>query len=179
MVEMFDDRIEITNPGGLVKGLRPEDFGKKSVLRNPNIAALLHRIPYIEKMGTGIAKIRKLMKDAKLPPPQFEYGNFFTVTFKMSFSRTPATHMEDFTATLAEQLLVKGNRLERLVKILQFLSTGRGLTTPQASQLFKTPQRTMERDIESLRAHKIVEFGGAPKTGSYFLTDHGKRLLKK
>ena len=53
MVEMFDDRIEITNPGGLVKGLKPEDFGKKSVLRNPNIANLLHRIEYIEKMGTG------------------------------------------------------------------------------------------------------------------------------
>lgn len=41
MVEMFDDRIEITSYGGLVKSLKPEDFGKKSVLRNPNIANLL------------------------------------------------------------------------------------------------------------------------------------------
>jgi len=72
MVEMFDDRIEITNPGGLVKSLRPEDFGTKSALRNPNIANLLHRIEYIEKMGTGISKIRKLMKEAKLSPPKFD-----------------------------------------------------------------------------------------------------------
>ena len=61
MVEMFDNRIKITNPGGLPKGLRPEDFGEKSVLRNSNIANLLHRMGYIEKMGTGIRKIRHLL----------------------------------------------------------------------------------------------------------------------
>lgn len=71
MVEIFDDRIEISNPGGLVKGLKPEDFGKKSILRNPNIASLLHRADYIEKMGTGIARMRRLMREAKLSPPKF------------------------------------------------------------------------------------------------------------
>ena len=43
MVEIFDDRVEIYNPGGLPKGLRPEDFGKRSVCRNPLIANLLLR----------------------------------------------------------------------------------------------------------------------------------------
>jgi ATP-dependent DNA helicase RecG len=82
MIEMFDDRIEISNFGGLVKGLKPEDFGRKSVLRNPNIANLLHRIGYIEKMGTGIIKMQKLIEKAGLQPIKFEFGNFFTVTFK-------------------------------------------------------------------------------------------------
>ena len=82
MIEMFDDRIEISNFGGLVKGLKPEDFGRKSVLRNPNIANLLHRIGYIEKMGTGIIKMQKLIEKAGLQPLKFEFGNFFTVTFK-------------------------------------------------------------------------------------------------
>ena len=87
MVEMFDDRIEITNPGGLVKGLRPKDFGKKSVLRNPNIANLLHRIKYIEKMGTGISKIRTLIKSAGLRPVKFEFGTFFTTTFTRAIKK--------------------------------------------------------------------------------------------
>jgi ATP-dependent DNA helicase RecG len=82
MVEMFDDRIEITNFGGLVKGLKPEDFGKKSVLRNPNIAGLLHRVKYIEKMGTGINKMRGLMAEVRLPPIVFEFGTFFTAIFR-------------------------------------------------------------------------------------------------
>ncbi|MCD6311804.1 MAG: putative DNA binding domain-containing protein, partial [Elusimicrobia bacterium] len=73
MVEMFDDRIVITNFGGLPKGLKRSDFGKKSVLRNPNVANLLNKCKYIEKMGTGIRKIRKLMKEAGLKPPKFEF----------------------------------------------------------------------------------------------------------
>lgn len=44
MVEIFDDRIEISSPGGLVKGLLEKDFGKKSVLRNANIANLFQRL---------------------------------------------------------------------------------------------------------------------------------------
>jgi ATP-dependent DNA helicase RecG len=43
MVEIYDDRVEITNPGGLPKTLKAEDFGKKSVCRNSIIASLLLR----------------------------------------------------------------------------------------------------------------------------------------
>ena len=50
-VDIFDDRIEISNPGGLPKGLNPENFGKHSVARNSMVAALLHRCNYIEKCG--------------------------------------------------------------------------------------------------------------------------------
>ena len=35
-VEIFDDRVEISSPGSLPRGLSPQEFGKKSVLRNPN-----------------------------------------------------------------------------------------------------------------------------------------------
>jgi ATP-dependent DNA helicase RecG len=68
MVEVYDDRIEISNPGGLPKGLSPEEFGKRSVLRNPKIAGMLHRADYIEKMGTGVRKMQRLMSEAGLAP---------------------------------------------------------------------------------------------------------------
>lgn len=51
LIEVFDDRVEISNPGGLPSGLKPSDFGRKSVARNPLIASLLNRINYIEKVG--------------------------------------------------------------------------------------------------------------------------------
>jgi ATP-dependent DNA helicase RecG len=82
MIEMFDDRIEISNPGGLVKGLSPEEFGKRSLLRNPNIANLLHEIKYIEKMGSGIPKMRRLLDEAGLAPVEFTYDTFFSVVFR-------------------------------------------------------------------------------------------------
>jgi ATP-dependent DNA helicase RecG len=89
MIELFDDRIEISNPGGLVKGLKPEDFGKKSVLRNPLLGSLLHRVGYIEKMGTGISRMRGLLREAKLPQPIFEFDSFFTVTFTYPEGKRP------------------------------------------------------------------------------------------
>lgn len=36
-VEIYDDRVEITNPGGLVPGLTKDNFGKISLPRNPLI----------------------------------------------------------------------------------------------------------------------------------------------
>ncbi len=48
MIEIFDDRVEISNPGGLPSGLNAKEFGTKSVVRNPVIASLLNRADYIE-----------------------------------------------------------------------------------------------------------------------------------
>ncbi|WP_347275536.1 ATP-binding protein [Candidatus Kuenenia sp.] len=41
-VRIFDDRVEIENPGGLPDGITKRDFGKSSVRRNPIIADLFH-----------------------------------------------------------------------------------------------------------------------------------------
>jgi ATP-dependent DNA helicase RecG len=80
MIEIFDDRVEISNPGGLPKGLTPEKFGKRSIARNPIIANLFQRARFIEKMGTGINRIRQAMHEAALPDPTFEYDGYFVVT---------------------------------------------------------------------------------------------------
>lgn len=179
MVEIFADRIEITNPGGLVKGLSLEDFGTKSVLRNPNIASLLHRVDYIEKMGTGINKIRKLIKDAKLPPPKFEFGAFFTVIFKRPISEGTKVISQDFSATFGANFGVKSRKLDRIVKMLEMFYSGQIITAPQAAVLFKTTKRTIEHDIEFLRKHGLIDFVGSLKTGKYILTKDGKKLIEK
>jgi ATP-dependent DNA helicase RecG len=179
MVEVFDHRIEITNPGGLVKGLRPEDFGTKSVLRNPNIAALLHRVDYIEKMGTGINKIRLLLKEAKLPPPQFEFGTFFTVRFERPTSDDAKAIPENFSVNFGANYGLKGKKLERVVKLLQMFYNGQIITAPQAAILFKATKRTIENDIEFLRKHHLIDFVGSLKTGKYILTKGGKKLIEK
>ena len=83
MVEIFDDRVEITNPGGAPKGITKENFGTTSIARNPVTASLLHRAGYIERMGTGISRMTYAMESAGLSKPIFEMeGHFFKVIFK-------------------------------------------------------------------------------------------------
>ena len=80
-VEIFDDRVEIYNFGVLPKGLKRSEFGKKSVPRNSLIADLMLKAKYMKGEGTGVKKMRSLVRKAGLKPIKFEFSNFTTVTF--------------------------------------------------------------------------------------------------
>ena len=69
-VELFRNRIEITNPGApLVEPDRFIDFPPRS--RNEALASLMRRMGLCEKQGTGIDKVVKAVEEAQLPPPEF------------------------------------------------------------------------------------------------------------
>ena len=65
MIEIYSNRVIISNPGGLPEGLTEKDFGKYSLSRNPVISDLLLRAGLIEKLGTGVNRIKDLIKEAK------------------------------------------------------------------------------------------------------------------
>lgn len=70
LVEMFTDRIEITNPGQpLVQPERFLDFPPRS--RNEALAALMRRMRLCEEQGTGIDKVLVAVELHQLPPPDF------------------------------------------------------------------------------------------------------------
>jgi len=184
MVEMFDDRIEITNPGGLVKGLQPEDFGKRSVLRNPNVANLLHRIQYIEKMGTGISKIRTLMAEAGLSPVEFEFDTFFTATFKRPEREAARIGVKEidvkFRTMLAREGVTEGvteGVKKRLITELLYIMQNGSTTRSIIERIGRVSMATAERDVSYLKKLGLIEFEGPPKTGMYVLTDKGKQLI--
>ena len=81
-VEVYTDRIEVSSPGGLPKGLTLADLGHRSIRRNGLIADLLHRIGFIEKAGTGIRRIRDEASEMRCPEPEFRAGSFMIVTFR-------------------------------------------------------------------------------------------------
>lgn len=81
-VEIYTDRIEVSSPGGLPKGMRLADLGRKSVRRNGLIADLLHRIDFIEKAGTGIGRMRDESLRQGCPEPEFEESGFFVAVFR-------------------------------------------------------------------------------------------------
>ena len=69
-VELFRNRIEITNPGApLVEPERFIDFPPRS--RNEALASLMRRMGLCEEQGTGIDKVVEAVEEAQLPPPEF------------------------------------------------------------------------------------------------------------
>jgi ATP-dependent DNA helicase RecG len=71
-IYIYDDRIEVKSPGGLLSGIKIEDLKKMQGIhesRNANIARTLRELGYMQEMGEGIRRIFCLMQDADLIPP--------------------------------------------------------------------------------------------------------------
>ena len=70
-VEIFSQRMEITNPGEpLVDTQRFIDTPPKS--RNEGLAAMMRRVKICEEAGTGIDRVIEAVEAFQLPPPNFE-----------------------------------------------------------------------------------------------------------
>lgn len=80
MIEVFENRIEISNPGvPLVDVDRMLDEPPRS--RNERIAALMRRMNFCEERGSGIDKVVSGAEVFQLPPPDFAVrSSGFTAT---------------------------------------------------------------------------------------------------
>lgn len=82
MVEIYDDRIEITNPGTLLPGKRPDRLiGTTPESRNEMLASSFRRYRICEERGTGFQKVVEAIELFGLPPLVFTLQeNSFRVT---------------------------------------------------------------------------------------------------
>jgi ATP-dependent DNA helicase RecG len=168
MIEVFDNRLEISNPGGLPKGLKEEDFGKRTLARNPLIAALLNRAGYIEKLGTGIPRIKQSMLEAGLPEPEFKFDSFFTVVLK-----------RQIVAQISARLKMAPKRLEKMLYLLQQLQPGNRLDIAKAAAKYNVTGRSIRKELLFLEQLKLLHAKGSTTNRTYELTDEGKELVEK
>ena len=76
MVEIFSNRIEISNPGApIIDILRFIDHPPRS--RNEKLANLMRRCCICEERGSGVDKVIKSIEEKNLPAPDFIAGNDF------------------------------------------------------------------------------------------------------
>jgi len=73
-VTWYDDRIEITSPGGPFGAVTVENFGQPGVsdYRNPSLAEALRVLGFVQRFGVGIATARRELEANGNPPPEFE-----------------------------------------------------------------------------------------------------------
>lgn len=71
-VAVYDDRLEVTSPGGLYNGLSFEEAMQgHSKLRNRVIANIFGQMGLVEAWGTGIRRIQDAAQEYELPEPEF------------------------------------------------------------------------------------------------------------
>lgn len=124
---IFDDRMEVQSPGGLLSTVKVDELKKLQGIhesRNALAARALREIGYVREMGEGMRRIFSLMRDADLIPPELlsSPGRFTIILrHKSVFSDADQRWLDGFSA-------FKLTREEMLVMLL-----GRegGLMSPQ------------------------------------------------
>lgn len=170
MVEIYDDKVSIVSPGSVPKGITKENFGKKSVARNPIIADLLRRTHYIERIGTGIGRMRDLMKCAGLKEPEFDYDDYF---FDANFQR-PSYYDENYgTYDLSKnnKNKLKQNLNKTQVKILDLIRKNPEITQKEMAERIELSEAAIKKNISILQDKEIILRKGARKKGKWIIKE--------
>ncbi len=81
-VYWFNDRIEISNPGGLFGQVNRENFGQGVTdYRNPHLAGVMKDLGYVQRFGYGISTAKRALEKNGNPPADFfaEASNFLVI----------------------------------------------------------------------------------------------------
>ena len=114
-VDIFDDRMEIYSPGGMVDGTRVQDRNIDRIpsrRRNPVLADIFDRLGYMERSGSGLGKIRDGYENAANftsgeEPEFYSDRTEFIVTFpNLNYGKQLVEESDD---TSAEKLADKSS----------------------------------------------------------------------
>ena len=165
MVEVYDDRVEIVNPGGLPPGMEKKDFGKISVRRNERIADLFFRMDKVELAGTGIRRMKEAMAAAGLPAPRIRQTTFFTIVFKRP-------DLGDREGAPKKRLGEKPGGSEKSSeksseKVIALMRVEPAITITSIAKRLKVTPRAIEKRISRLKADGAIRRVGPDKGGHW------------
>ena len=108
-ISMYEDKIEVSSPGGLPSGISEKEYlnGQISQLRNPILANIFFRLKYVEMFGTGIRRINESYKDYAVKPAFEIFENSIKITLPIITTRLFLTTDEKIVMDILE----KGNIL--------------------------------------------------------------------
>lgn len=156
-IAIFDDRLEVENPGLLPFGLTVEDLPHGvSKLRNRVIGRVFHALGLIEQWGSGIQRMSAACRDAGLAAPVFEE---LATRFRVTLA----------TARVGRPVLDDTDRA-----ILARLAGGKGrLTSEIAAAIGLTPRATRTRLARLVGRGLMREIGTGPQDPKrrYFKAD--------
>lgn len=167
-IDMFDDRIEIYSPGGMMDGTMVQNLDVMNVpsrRRNPIIADIFNRLQYMDRRGSGF---KKIVEDYQI------YAN-------VSNGAKPIFRSEQssFFITLPNlQYVVKGQDVTKDVikdvtkeqsDILNIIRENPIVTTAEMSHKIGLTQRHILRLIKELTEREVIYRDGGRRYGKWVI----------
>lgn len=150
-IAMFADRIEVYSPGRLPGHVTVKNIVDERFSRNDVIVQLLADLGYIERLGYGIDRLLRLMKEEGLPRPRFaETANGFKVIL---YGPADGFRIETADATRWQRLGLN----ERQERALRWLQQHQRITNRDYHELYPdVSEETIRRDLAELVDKNIL-----------------------
>jgi ATP-dependent DNA helicase RecG len=162
-VFMFSDRIEVYSPGRLPGHVTVDNLVEERFSRNEVIAQVLADMGFIERLGYGIDRMIRLMREWSLPAPRFaETTNGFKVTL-----RGPGEKMVSEAADRDKWRRLDLN--ERQQSALELVVKNQHINNREYRDLFPdVSEETIRRDLADLVEEGLLLKMG-DKKGTYYI----------
>ncbi|MFG6364082.1 helix-turn-helix domain-containing protein [Schaedlerella sp.] len=176
-VALYDDRLEVTSPGGLCYGLTLEEaISGRSKQRNRIVAEVFNQMGLIEAWGTGLRNIRKAAKEYSLPEPQFiEMTGTFRVNLfrglspmedRQKIGKTSAKNLKSIGETSVKARKSIGVELNATQKsIIDLLSENVQMSGTELAERIGISKRNIETNIKKLKEKGILVRHGSARAG--------------
>ena len=171
-LDIYDDRLALTSPGGMYSGQMVQDVPVEdisSLRRNPVLADVMAQLGYMEKRGSGLKKIcnatkeLETYKEGRDPMFKSSLSQFMTVIYSMEYEAGENGTLNDtLNGTLNGTLNVK----QKLV--LDFITTSPGTKAQVIIDQLSIPRDTLNKILKVLIDRDLVERRGSKKTGGYY-----------
>ena len=163
-VEVFDDRLEITSPGGMMNGRRVQDMDIRhipSMRRNQVISDVFSRLGFMERRGSGIDRILNSYVEVAQKPTFYSDSDFFIVTLPNRSVATPAQVSMESVASGAESAEISAESAEISAESAETSTVLHGMSTDaEVSELCerlngtRLTASTKERTLELFKRYR-------------------------
>lgn len=170
-LDIYDDRISITSPGGMYNGLLIQDLDIAEVSserRNPILANVMAQLDYMEKRGSGLTRICNETKTLsgykdelkpifKSTPTQFQTTIYASINNKI---------VGDDVGVMSEIKLTVRQR--KIVNIIKETPT---VSARKMSEMLSVSQRTIERDLSAMKNIGLLKRQGEDNSGFWIIEE--------
>ena len=187
-VAIYDDRLEVTSPGGLYNGLTYEEImNGHSKLRNKGIANIFSQMGLVEAWGSGIKRIFNAAKEYGLPEPRVqEFDNMFRIelfrcnsmamTEKKDGEDSEKGRRKDGEDSEKIQIYELTDTQKRMVELLR---NDQQLSAKKIAEQLGLRSRSIEKNIKKLKTLGLLIRHGSPKNGYWEVIDRDVKNSKE
>ena len=181
-IDMFDDRIEIYSPGGMVSGISLEgkDLLKiPSKRRNPILADIFSRLKYMERRGSGFKKIladyegQVEFDETKMPVFDADNDDFTLTLYNLNYGTSYLTQTNENVIEISEEKMKQlmpeysKKKLAKACAILKMISENSNISIDELRIALDVTDRTVARYISELKDKGIIERKGPDNGGKW------------